>query len=109
MSLVSGAIVLPIFSAATVWLLWHVCPPRIRKPWILFPLSVIVPFTVAYCTYFFPVWFEHGSSSEYHLWAVLVIVPWVAAGVISSAAMSLAIYLIFRKNRMESMEGEDRP
>lgn len=107
MSLASGAIVLPIFSAAIVCLLWHVCPTRIRKAWILFPLSVVVPFTVAYCTYFYPVWFEHGSSSEYHVWAVLFIVPWFVAGAISSAAMSVAIYLIVRKYRIDSMEGED--
>ena len=108
MSLVSGAIILPIFSAVIVCLLWHVCPTRIRRAWILFPLSIIVPFTVAYCTYFYPVWFEHGSS-EYYTWAPLVIVPWFVAGVISSAAMSVAIYLISRKYRMDSMEGEDRP
>lgn len=98
MDLETGAFLVAIFSAGIVCLLWIVSPSRLRKAWLLIPLAVSVPFIVAYCLYFSPVWFGSGSS-EYYMWAPLFIVPWFLAGAAASTATSVALYLSVRRRR----------
>jgi hypothetical protein len=88
LSLGSGAVLVAIFSAGIVWLLCSVCPKSLHKVWV-----VIVPFALAYCLYWSPVWLTDGSKfdralirSEYDTWAFLGIGVWFLAGAISSAA-----------------------
>ena len=85
LSLGSGAIVVAILSAGVVWLLCCVGPTILRTLWI-----VIVPFAFAYCLYWSPVWLG-ADPSEYHAWALIVILPWFLAGVIPSAAIVLIL------------------
>ena len=99
LSLISGAVVIAILSAGIVWLLCSVCPASLDKIWV-----VIVPFTLAYCLYWSPVWLETGGSefdralmrSEYHTWAFLFYFAWFLAGAIPSAA----IVGVLRKRRV---------
>ena len=85
----SGALIVAILSAGVVWLLCFLFPASLRKLW-----AVTVPFALAYCLYWSPVWLDADQSefhrallrSEYHTWQG-VIVPWFLAGAISSAAI----------------------
>jgi hypothetical protein len=89
LSLGSGALVVAIVSAGIVWLLCFLFPASPHKLWAL-----IVPFALAYCLYWSPVWLDADQSefhhallrSEYHTWQ-FVIVPWFLAGAIPSAAI----------------------
>ena len=88
MSFWSGALLTAVMSAGIVWFL-GLCFPRLRKLWAL-----IVPFALAYCLYWLPVWLDADKSefhrallrSEFHTWQ-FIIVPWFLAGVIASAAV----------------------
>ena len=88
MSFWSGAFLIAVVSALIVWLLCS-CFPRLRWLW-----AVIVPFALAYCLYWSPVWLDADKSefnhallrSEYHTWQ-FIIVPWFLAGAITSAAV----------------------
>ena len=81
LSLWSGAILVAVLSAAVIWLLCSMFPAPLRKFWV-----VIVPFVLAYCVYWSPVWLG-ADPSEYHAWALVFIVPWFLAGAIPSAAI----------------------
>jgi hypothetical protein len=89
LSLGSGAFLIAILSTGIVSLLCFVCPASWRKFW-----PVVVPFTLAYCLYWSPVWLG-ADSSEFSAWALLCIVPWFLAGAIPS----VAVVLIFSKFR----------
>ena len=80
LSILSGAIVVAVVSAAVVWAL-AVASPDLRKLWM-----VIIPLIIAFCLYWSPVWLG-ADSSEYRAWALVFIVPWFVAGVIPSAAI----------------------
>ena len=58
LSLGSGAVLVALLSAGIVWLLCFVFPESLRKVWV-----VIVPFALAYCLYWSPVW--SISAREY--------------------------------------------
>ena len=81
LSLGSGAILIAVLSAGIVWLLCTVCPAILRTLGV-----VIVPCTLAYSVYWSPVWLG-ADPSEYHAWALVVVLPWFLAGAISSAAV----------------------
>jgi hypothetical protein len=88
LSIWSGAFLVAVVSALLVWLLTSTLR-HLRILWVL-----IVPFGVAYCLYWSPVWLDADQSefhrallrSEYHTWQ-FVIVPWFLAGAIASAAI----------------------
>jgi uncharacterized membrane protein len=89
LSLTSGAFLIAIVSAGIVWLLYVVGPKDLREVWV-----VVVPFGLAYCLYWAPVWFAQGSEyeralikSEYRNWQFLFIIAWFLAGAIPSAAI----------------------
>lgn len=87
LSLGSIAILIAILSACVVWLLCSVFPVSLRWLWV-----AIVPFILAYCIYWYPVWLG-ADPSLYSAWALVAMIPWYLAGVISSAA----VVLILRK------------
>jgi hypothetical protein len=80
LSFTSGAILIAILSTGVVWLLCSVFPVTLRKLWV-----VIVPLVLAYCLYWFPVWFSGEPSWEYHNWMFAFLLPWFLAGAIPSA------------------------
>jgi hypothetical protein len=81
LSIWSGAILVALLSSGLVSLVCSVCPEPLRKFW-----AVIVPFVLASCLYWSPVWFG-ADPSEYHAWALVVIGPWFLAGALPSAAI----------------------
>ena len=82
LSLFSGAILIGVVSTAVVGLLVFVLP---KVPGWIWALSV--PFILAYCFYWSPVWFRAGGSSEFGAWAIAFIVPWFLAGFFPSAIL----------------------
>jgi len=85
LSLTSGAIVIAVLSTALVWLLCALCPVRLRKLWV-----VIVPFVLAYCLYWFPVWLG-ADDSEYGAWAIAGVGGWFLAGAVPSAVLVIML------------------
>lgn len=85
LSLGSGALLIAVLSAGVVWLLNSLLPKALR--WLS---VVVVPFTVAYCLYWSPVWLG-SDPSEYSAWAVLVVGTWFLAGAIASALTVLIL------------------
>jgi hypothetical protein len=85
LSIGSGAILIAALSVSVVWLL------RSRLSKNMHSLSaVVVPFVLAYCLYWSPVWL--GSDSfEYGAWSVLFVGAWFLAGFFPSAMMVLAL------------------
>jgi hypothetical protein len=57
---------------------------RIRQRMLRWTLAVVVPFVIAWCTYWAPVW-AGRDPSEYGPWAPLFIVPWGLCGVVGAA------------------------
>ena len=53
-------------------------------------IVVIVPFVLAYCLYWSPVWLGNEDSSGYDVWE-LMIVPWALAGFFPSAILVLIL------------------
>jgi hypothetical protein len=85
-SLGSGALLIAVLSMGVVWLL------RSRLSKNLHSLSaVIVPFILAYCLYWSPVWLGADDISQYSFWALVFIVPWFLAGFFPCAAMVVII------------------
>src|SRR6266851_1078930 len=86
LSLGSGAILVAVVSMGFVWLL------RSRLPKNLHSLSAaVVPFVLAYCLYWSPVWLGSDDVSQYGAWAGLGIGAWFLAGFFPSAVMVLII------------------
>jgi hypothetical protein len=85
LSIGSGAILVAVLSVGIVWLL------RSRLSKSLHSLSaVVVPFVLAYCLYWSPVWLG-SDPSEYGAWSVLFVGAWFLAGFFPSAMMVLAL------------------
>jgi hypothetical protein len=91
LSLGTGAILAAILSAGLVWLLSSVCPAALRKVWLL-----LIPFLVACCLYWSPVWLG-ADQSEYHVWVFLGVGAWFVAGLIPSAVIVLMLEKVPRK------------
>ncbi len=86
LSLTTGALVLAFVSALVVWFLCYVFPVSLRKFWV-----VIVPLVLAFCLYWWPVWFNNEPASEYHTWMFAFLFPWFIAGVVPSALIVLIL------------------
>ena len=89
LSLTSGAILIAVLSVCIVWLLCVLGPKVLYELW-----PVVVPFPLAYCIYWLPVWFSNGTEydralmrSENHNWQLLFVVAWFLAGAVPSAAV----------------------
>ena len=89
LTLGTGTIVVAVLSAALVWFLCSICRVAFPKFWV-----VLVPFTIANCLYWSPVWLG-ADASEYHTWTLVVIPPWFLAGVVVSAV----VVWVLGKNR----------
>jgi hypothetical protein len=85
LSLGSGAILVALLSVAVVWLLCSVLPAALRSLW-----AVIVPFSLAYCLYWLPVWLG-AEPSEFGAWAILGVGAWFLAGYFPSAVVVLIL------------------
>jgi hypothetical protein len=84
-SLGSGSLLIAVLSTGVVWLLRSLLPKNLHSL-----SAVVVPFVLAYCLYWSPVWL--GSySDEYSAWAVLGIGTWFLAGFFPSAVTVLII------------------
>jgi hypothetical protein len=83
LSLTSGAVVIAVLSVMVVWVLCSVVPVTPRWRWIW---AVAVPFGLAYCLYWSPVWLG-ADVTEYSAWAFVTIAPWFLAGLVSAAAV----------------------
>jgi hypothetical protein len=70
-----------LVSLVIVWILCSRFPPRLGMWW-----AVFVPFAVAYCAYWFPVWLG-ADSSEYSAWSFLVIGIWFVGAFIPSVVL----------------------
>jgi MFS family permease len=86
-----------LVSIGLVWILCAVFPVRLGLLW-----AVLVPFVVAYCAYWFPVW-RGADASEYGAWSVLVIGIWFTPGFLGSAI--LVRLLTKRRARLRAKEG----
>ena len=89
LSLISGAALIAVLSVAAVLLLCLAFPAVLRRLWV-----IIVPFILAYCLYWLPVWLGAGDVAQYHAWAGLVIGTWFLAGAIPSGIL---VYLLERR------------
>jgi len=81
LSLTSRAVVIAVLSVMVVWVLCSVVPVTPRWRWIW---AVAVPFGLAYCLYWSPVWLG-ANASEYGAWAFLGVGGWFFAGFFPSA------------------------
>jgi hypothetical protein len=86
LSLESAAAIIAAISAGLA-LIWA----RIRNKYWRRGISLGAPFILAYSLYWTPVWFGHGDKASFAAWAPLFILPWFAAGAVSTV---LTIYLI---------------
>jgi hypothetical protein len=84
-SLGSGALLIAVLSTVIAWLL------RSRLSKNQHSLSaVIVPFVLAYCLYWSPVWLGSDDVAQYDAWAGMIVL-WFLAGFFPSAVMVLII------------------
>jgi hypothetical protein len=90
LSLGSGALLIAVLSVGVVCLLSHLFPKASQWLWV-----VAVPFLLAYCLYWSPVWLGADDVSQYGAWAGIGVGAWFLAGAIPSA---LAV-LVLRKRR----------
>jgi len=88
LSLGTGAIFVAALSAVLVFILCFACPKRLHQP-----LALIVPFVIAVCLYWSPVWLG-ADPSEYGAWQFIVVGSWFLAGAIPSAAIA---YILHRR------------
>ena len=91
MSIWSAALLIAVLSVCVVWLLSSVLPKGLRWLWV-----VTVPFILAYCLYWSPVWLGPDPSNlymldRYRVWAGLFIGIWFLAGAVPSAVLVLII------------------
>jgi hypothetical protein len=94
LSLSSGAVLIAILSAVSVWFLCAVWPRHYKAFWVM-----IAPLALSNCLYWSQAWLDvhHGSRSQYEqavvwsdyrTWALLFIGAWFLAGAIPSAAVA---------------------
>jgi len=86
LSLALAAAIIAAISAGLA-LIWA----RIRQKYWRRIVSLAVPFVLSYSLYWTPVWFGHGDRDSFAAWAPLFILPWFAAGAVSTV---LTIFLI---------------
>lgn len=86
LSLTSGALLVAIVSAAAVWILSTLLPKVQRWIWV-----IIVPFVLAYCLYWLPVWLGSDDVSQFVAWAFVVVPIWFVTGVIASRLTVLVL------------------
>jgi hypothetical protein len=86
LSLSSGAILVAALSMGVVWLLRSVLSKNLHSL-----SAAVVPFALAYCLYWSPVWLGSDDVSQYGAWAGLGIGAWFLAGFFPSAMMVLII------------------
>jgi hypothetical protein len=89
LSLVSGSLVAAMISLVLVATLGRFSSVRLYVLW-----AVLIPFIVAYCLYWSPVWLGNDPS-EYGIWSGMVISVWFVAG----TAASSALLFFLRKRR----------
>ena len=95
-SLGSGALLIAVLSTGIVWLLRSLLPKTLHSL-----SAVVVPFVLAYCLYWSPVWLGSDDVSQYGAWAVLGVGAWFLAGFFPSAVM----VLIIQKRRARMTRG----
>ena len=83
LSLGSGAMVVGAASAAVALATYWLKPPLVRWAALL-----SMPFVLAYCLYWSPVWFGGGDAAQYSAWALACIVPWTLAGLFASVVVA---------------------
>ena len=86
LSLGSGALLVALLSMGVIWLLRTILTKNLHSL-----SAVVVPFVLAYCLYWFPVWLGSDDVSQYGAWAGLGIGAWFLAGFFPSAMMVLII------------------
>ena len=82
LSLTGIALLIAVISPGLVWLLASAFPKVPKWIW-----PVFLPFSLAYCLYWSPVWFANQDSSEYSAWAILFVGIWFFAGFFPSAIL----------------------
>lgn len=92
-SLGSGSLLIAVLSTGIVWSLRSVLPKNLHSL-----SALIVPFILAYCLYWSPVWLGSDDVSQYHAWAGIGIGAWFMAGLFPSAITVLVIQR--RRSRM---------
>jgi hypothetical protein len=85
LSLASGAVLVACVSSLTIWLLCAQLPNKNVRA----VCAATVPFVLAYCLYWLPVWLG-ADSSEYSVWE-FVIAAWFFAGFFPSALIVVAL------------------
>ena len=83
MSVQSGALIVACISAILA-LVWVKIPNSIFR-WMI---GVFSPLLVAYCFYWYPVWFFHGSVAEYSAWELFFVGIWSVSG------LSVSVFII---------------
>lgn len=92
LSLGSGAVLVAVATAIiafTIGIFW-----RNKFIW---GLILIIPFPIAYCLYWLPVWLTPFDldQSEFHAWAWIFIIPFSLAGIVGSLiGFALATWLV---------------
>jgi hypothetical protein len=85
LSLGSGAATIAIVSAVAALFVGHIRLAAIR--WCV---ATLVPFALAYCCYWIPVWL--GGSEDQHLsWEFLFVGAWFLAGLVASVVVMLMV------------------
>lgn len=85
LSLGSGALIVAIASSVLGAVF-----ARVRWPLLRWALVLVVPLALAYSLYWSPLWLSHASAEDYgefKIWWAVFIIPWYAAGVLSSATV----------------------
>lgn len=95
-SLGSGTLLIALLSMGIVWSLRSWLPKNLHSL-----SSAVVPFVLAYCLYWSPVWLGSDDVAQYGAWAGLVIGAWFLAGFFPSAVM----VLIIQKRRARMTRG----
>ena len=96
MTVESGALIIACISVF-LSLLWVKISHVVTRS----TLGLTSPFIVSYCLYYFPVWFSHGSVSEYAVWAPFFISIWGIVGLVASAVTISMILWIKKRKRNE--------
>lgn len=86
LSLGSGSVLVAVLSVGVVWLLCAISPVSFRWIWV-----VLVPFTLAYCLYWSPVWLGSDDIAQFGAWAGLAVGTWFLSGVIPSGLLVLVL------------------
>jgi hypothetical protein len=94
----SGSLVAAMISLVLVATLSRFSSVRWYPLW-----AVLIPFVVAYCLYWSPVWLGNDPS-EYSIWSGMVISVWFVAG--ASASSALLFFLHKRRKAQQKTQSE---